>query len=88
VTLDFDKDGDLDFGLISFFPDQLKNGFILLEQKSSLNFVASSVPGIEHGAWMVMDSDVKNKAIYIGSYNRNITFKGKQVEIVKIQNGK
>jgi len=85
VTLDFDKDGDLDFGLISFFPDQLKNGFIFLEQKSSLNFVAKSIPGAEYGSWMVMDSDSKNNTIYLGSYNRNITFKGKQVEMMKIK---
>ena len=88
VALDFDKDGDLDFGLISFFPDQLKNGFILLEQKSSLNFVAKSIPGAESGSWMVMDSDSKNNTIYLGSYNRNITFKGKQVEMMKIKYAK
>ncbi|MBK8634022.1 MAG: VCBS repeat-containing protein [Saprospiraceae bacterium] len=88
VTLDFDKDGDLDFGLISFFPDQLKNGFVLLEQKNSLNFVAKSIPGAENGAWMVMDSDSKNNTIYLGSYNRNITFKGKQVEMMKIKYAK
>nr|HMS70874.1 hypothetical protein [Saprospiraceae bacterium] len=86
--LDFDKDGDLDFGLISFFPDQLKNGFVLLEQKNSLNFVAKSIPGAENGSLMVMDSDLKNNTIYLGSYNRNITFKGKQVEMMKIKYAK
>lgn len=58
ITRDFDLDGDLDFAVISFFPDfsEAPNaGFTYLENTNS-GYIASSFENSEMGRWIVMDS--------------------------------
>lgn len=62
VARDFDQDGDIDIGVISFFADFQKapeNGFVFLENVtdgSEPKFKASTFPGSEKGRWITMTS--------------------------------
>lgn len=56
---DFDKDGDADLALISFFPDYEKHpelGFIFMENKGSNVFSYHTFPQVDAGRWLVMDA--------------------------------
>ncbi len=61
VASDFDKDGDIDFGLLSTFPDY-KNApdrsFVFLENKNSktYEFETHTVEATIKGKWFLMDS--------------------------------
>ncbi len=58
MTADFDKDGDLDMAIISFFPNanQLPNeGFLLFENKGNNQFNISTFEHANLGKWLVMD---------------------------------
>lgn len=57
---DFDADGDLDFGLLSTFPDfdsRPLQSFVYLENRSpeAFEFLASSPRDLEAGRWFLMD---------------------------------
>ncbi len=56
---DFDGDGDLDIAAISYHPDwnaAQPEGFVFLEQTSSLEFSASTHPATRDGRWLSIDS--------------------------------
>lgn len=56
---DYDQDGDIDFFLMSFFPDferGLSNSLIYLENLGNWNFEAFKVEGADQGRWMLMDA--------------------------------
>ncbi|PKA98556.1 VCBS repeat protein [Flavobacteriaceae bacterium MAR_2009_75] len=61
VPYDFDKDGDLDIALASFFPDLIEapqEGFIYMENKTvndSIAFRLSTFAGSGSGRWLVME---------------------------------
>jgi WD40 repeat protein len=84
IAEDIDKDGDLDFALISFFPKSLEYGFVMLRQISHFNFHASKPKNIEQGNWLVMDYDKKHNTFILGNYNRQYNIIGKQVEFLDI----
>ena len=55
---DYDLDGDIDFAVISFFPDFHLSpdlGFIYLENTDN-GFIARSFPNAHLGCWIVMDA--------------------------------
>lgn len=57
---DFDMDGDLDFAVLSFFPDfddGLEEGFVYLENKDTANYVftAHTTEDAKSGNWLVME---------------------------------
>ncbi|MDC6364655.1 MULTISPECIES: FG-GAP repeat domain-containing protein [Flavobacteriaceae] len=66
VARDFDQDGDMDFGLISTFPDYENApelSFVYLENNDAKNFKFSTQTLKEHkaGRWFLMDtSDIDN----------------------------
>jgi hypothetical protein len=59
LARDFDKDGDLDIGTISFFADythQPEEGFVYLENKGNLKFTPYTFPESKSGRWLTMDA--------------------------------
>jgi FG-GAP-like repeat len=59
IARDFDKDGDLDMAVISYFPDYDQSafeGFMYFEQQKPMTFAASTLPIDKKGKWMVMDA--------------------------------
>lgn len=61
LARDFDKDGDIDFGLIATFPDyqeEPKRSFLYLENKDPKNFEfdTRTFPGVENARWFLMDA--------------------------------
>ncbi|MFT5167620.1 MAG: hypothetical protein ACI8P3_002858 [Saprospiraceae bacterium] len=57
---DFDMDGDLDFAILSFFPDfdnAPEQSFVLLDNKDAENYLfeSSIAPEAKEGRWMVME---------------------------------
>lgn len=61
VSNDFDQDGDVDFAILSTFPDYSKSptySFVYLENKDPLqfNYEAYRIDSGESGRWMLMDS--------------------------------
>jgi FG-GAP-like repeat len=55
---DFDQDGDLDIGAISFFPDftkKLDRSFIYFENNGGV-FEAFTTPLASHGRWLLMET--------------------------------
>ena len=102
LAADFDLDGDLDIAAISFFtsPDQKPNeGFLLLKNKGSLTFDASTIQEAKSGKWMVMDVGDMDKDgdddIILGSFLRGgmlglegISFKGKSPPAVLVLENK
>jgi hypothetical protein len=60
LSADYDLDGDLDFAVMSFFPDfdnTLTEGFVFLENKDPAQYLFKSYTFQEaiSGRWMVMD---------------------------------
>ncbi len=56
---DYDKDGDLDFAAISFFPDFEETpakSFAYFENTGNLTFKAYTFPEVNNGRWLVMDA--------------------------------
>jgi hypothetical protein len=56
---DFDRDGDLDIAVISFFPDVARHperGFIYFENNGSNNFTPQTTSLTSSGRWLVMES--------------------------------
>ena len=59
IPQDFDEDGDVDFALISFFPDYQKEkavGFVYLENQGENKFQAQTFPEVTAGRWITMDA--------------------------------
>ena len=59
IPQDFDEDGDIDFALISFFPDYQKEkpvGFVYLENSGEDKFQAQTFPEVTAGRWITMDA--------------------------------
>ena len=61
VARDFDQDGDIDFGLLSTFPDYenpAEPSFIYLENKnaSAFTFENSTLKESNYGRWLLMDA--------------------------------
>ena len=62
ITHDFDKDGDRDIAVVSFFPDFIKapdEGFVLMENKSntdSIQFDIHSFDQASSGRWITMEA--------------------------------
>jgi hypothetical protein len=59
VARDFDKDGDLDIAVVSFFPDyehSPRESFVYLENQGGLNFTASTFPECIAGRWLTVDA--------------------------------
>ena len=57
---DFDNDGDLDFAVLSFFPDFndcLEESFVYLENKDAANYIFTPyiTEDVKSGNWLVMD---------------------------------
>lgn len=58
IAADFDRDGDLDIAVASFFPDYLNSpeeSFVYLENKGGFNFEAHTLPEHIQGRWLTMD---------------------------------
>jgi hypothetical protein len=82
VANDFDKDGDIDIGLVSSFPDYEKTpelSFLYLENTGSdkIDFIASRLKDHSLGRWLIVDSgDVDNDGdddIVLGSFTYYFT---------------
>lgn len=61
VAEDFDQDGDVDFGLLSTFPDydqKPEYAFVYLENKDAAGFVFKpyTLTDVNSGRWLLMDS--------------------------------
>lgn len=59
VARDFDRDGDLDIAVISYYPDYRnapRESFVLLENEGSFRFSASTFPNGTDGRWLTMDA--------------------------------
>ena len=61
VANDFDQDGDVDFGIISTFPDYEKRpefSFVYLENTDSDSFIFDpfTMNDINSGRWLLLDS--------------------------------
>jgi hypothetical protein len=59
VARDFDGDGDLDIAAISYYPDYRnapRESFVLLENKGSFQFTASTFSNCTDGRWLTMDA--------------------------------
>lgn len=58
IGRDYDRDGDIDIALISYFPDPQKKqeSFIYLENKGDLKFNPFIVMGADQGSWLTMDA--------------------------------
>jgi hypothetical protein len=57
---DFDMDGDVDFAVLSFFPDfdnNLEEGFVYLENQDTSNYIFKSytTDSAQNGNWLVME---------------------------------
>lgn len=56
IINDFDKDGDNDMAVISYFPDKLLNeGFLYFEQQENLSFLIKSLKNISSEKWLTLD---------------------------------
>ncbi len=82
VANDFDQDGDLDFGLLSTFPDYNPNplsSFVFLENRDSQKFEFSpyTFKSSDTGRWFLMDSgDIDNDGdedIILSSFSLSFT---------------
>ena len=77
MATDFDGDGDPDIAAISFYddPDDPIRGFLLLENKGSLQFDRHLIPAARTGKWLTMDcADIDRDGrtdIILGSYFHN-----------------
>jgi hypothetical protein len=85
IAADIDKDGDLDYALISYFPKHPSSGYVLLKQVAPMVFEPYRPNKIDQGNWLVMDYNSDANAIFIGSYNRGKSTNGKQAEVMKIK---
>lgn len=59
VARDFDKDGDVDIAVISFFPDkkhQPQEAFVYLENTGNFTFTPFTIKGSDLGNWITMDA--------------------------------
>lgn len=59
VVRDFDKDGDVDIALISFFPDkkhQPQEAFVYLENTGNFTFTPYTIKEYNVGSWITMDA--------------------------------
>lgn len=67
IPADFDRDGDLDIALTSFFPDLKQTpeeGFIFMENVStddSLQFDLQTIPETASGRWLIMETADHNQ---------------------------
>jgi hypothetical protein len=75
VTRDFDQDGDLDIGAISFFPDYEKapeESFVYFENAGKLGFNPYTFENAKMGRWLTMDvgdvDDDSDLDIVLGSF--------------------
>jgi len=60
IANDFDKDGDMDFASIAFFPDYVNHAnesFIYWENKGAWEFERSTFRNATEGRWMTMDAN-------------------------------
>jgi len=59
VARDFDKDGDLDIAVVSFFPDYERSpreSFVMLENRGGLQFTPSTFRECISGRWLTLDA--------------------------------
>jgi hypothetical protein len=60
IARDFDRDGDLDIAVISFFPDYVnspRESFVYLENLGDLHFDANTFRECIAGRWLAMDAE-------------------------------
>lgn len=75
VVTDFDRDGDYDMAVISYFPDKAKNeGFLYFEQNKPFEFEVKSRKNVSNQKWLTLDyGDFDNNGfqdIVLGTMNR------------------
>lgn len=59
VARDFDRDGDLDIAVVSYFPDYQRSprgSFVYLRDQGGLRFEASTFPESALGRWVTLDA--------------------------------
>lgn len=76
VSDDFDKDGDIDMAVISYFPDKGRNeGFLYFEQVAENKFEVKSKKNVSNRKWLTLDYgdfDNNNTTDFVlGTLNKN-----------------
>ena len=59
MARDFDKDGNIDIAVISFFPDKKnrpQESFLYLSNQGNLHFIPYAIPAFNKGNWLTMDA--------------------------------
>ncbi len=91
VSEDFDKDGDLDFAVISFFPNEKKQeGFLYFENQGNIKFEVKLKKRVSNAKWLSLDVGYFDKDGYkdiiMGAFNRDLSIKSKINSVVILEN--
>ncbi len=91
VSEDFDKDGDLDFAVISFFPNEKnQEGFLYFQNQGNFKFEVKSKKRVSNAKWLTLDTGDfdkdGDKDIILGAFNRDLRKKPQIKTVVILEN--